>query len=122
VLGIPVVQITRPAPRRPLRSELRQQARDLRTIDTISPLVRTGPSGEFNVGAGYCLLYDLRDLANAVVFGCNADVEYLVMDGLDWSLEGRGECSAYVLDMDDRAPRHTIALEQHLTAGEGVRR
>src|SRR6516162_2229219 len=71
--------------------------------------------------AGHRLLYDLRDFPNAIVFGCDADIEYLVMNGLDRCLNGRDECAADVLDMHDWTPRHAVALEQHLATGEGMR-
>src|SRR6266446_3866217 len=104
MLVIPIVQITRPASRRPLRSELRQQPRDLCAIDPVSSLVRTGSSGEFNTRVRHCLLYDLCDFPNAVVFSCDADVEYLIVNGLDRRLERRDKCSADVLNMNDRTP------------------
>src|ERR1700756_123425 len=120
MLAIFIIQIARSAARGPLRSELGQQSGDLRAIDPISALVWAGPNGEFDVGAGHRRFYDLCYFTNAIVFGRDADIKNLIMNGLDRGLECRDKCPPYILDMDDRAPRHAVAFEQHFAAREGV--
>ena len=61
---------------------------------------------------------DRGDVADLVVLGGGADVERLVMHGFGRRLHQHTECTRDILDVHQRAPRRTVAFQEHLAGGQ----
>src|SRR3546814_15738820 len=66
--------------RRPLRSEARQHARDLRAVDAVGPLVGAGSGGVLDTRPRNASLDNLSNLPDTVVLGGPLDIEARVVD------------------------------------------
>src|SRR5262245_20653722 len=98
---------------RPATLELGKVTADLAEGGAIAAIIAAGRA-KSDRAAVKDLPNDCGDFADAVVLFVVTDIEDLVMHGFLRRLEGKGNCLADVLDMDQRPPGRSIARHPDL--------
>src|SRR5262249_12776211 len=99
---------------RPLRLETGQNALDFIAIYAVTALVGAAVGSKFDATAGNGLGNYRGQFANAIVLIGASNVENLLVHEFAWGTENADDRSDDVANMDDRAPRSSIAFDVDL--------
>jgi hypothetical protein len=97
----------------PLWGEAGKLTFQLAEINTIGSRIRATARGILDVAPRHGFPDDGSEIAHLVVFFRSPDVEGLVVHNRSRGLERSKECAANVFDVDERAPRRPIRLNQN---------
>src|SRR5918995_3252212 len=115
-----LVQLFDALPDGPPRSELGQDPLDLCEVDPVVPRVGARAASELHSAAGNNRLDHVGHLTYREVLVAEPDIEGLIVGSIAVGPEGSQERPADVLDMDQRAPWRSVALDQHFASRDGI--
>ena len=113
------VKLLDPAANRPLWSKLRQSLSDLVAVDTVAAKIRTTTLRVLDATPRHDFFHHRGYIADLVILFGLANVKCLIVNQLTAGMKDGQERATDVLHMDKRAPRRTVARDQHLACSIG---